>query len=65
VAVQNCEVEEMKKQFFHPFPLTATDAIAVGHSVTFVNVTHVSIVILHNGWLQGVSTLITKVTFCW
>jgi hypothetical protein len=53
-----------KTAFFRPFPLTATDAVAVGHSVTFVNVTHVSIVI-HNGWLQGVSTLITKVTFCW
>lgn len=42
----------------------ATDRIAVGHSATFIDVTHASIVILHSGWLQSVCTLITEVTFC-
>ena len=63
VAVWNCEVEEMKEQFLRPFPRTATDRVAVGYSVTFIDVTLVLIVI-HNGWLQGFSTLVTKVTFC-
>jgi hypothetical protein len=34
VAVKNCEVEEMKQQFVGPFARTATDTVAVGHSVT-------------------------------
>ena len=42
-----------------------TVSVAVCHSVTSVNVTHMSIVILHSVRLQGVSTLITKVTFFW
>jgi hypothetical protein len=50
----------MKKQFLRPFPRMATDTVAVGHSVTFITVTHVLIVILYNGRLQGVSTLITN-----
>ena len=55
----------MKQQFLCLFPQTVTDGVAVHHSVTFVNVTRMSIVILRNGRLQGVSTLITKVTFFW
>ena len=50
----------MKHQFLSLFPHTVTDGVAVRHSVTFVNIANMSIVILHNGWLQGVSTLITK-----
>lgn len=48
----------MKEQFLHPFPRTATDRVAVCHSVT---VTHMSILILHRGQLQDVSTVTTKV----
>jgi hypothetical protein len=51
VAVQNCEFEEMKEQFLHPFLRTATDRVAVRHSVTLVTITHMSVVILHNGQL--------------
>jgi len=63
--LQNYEVKETKDQFLCPFPHMATDREGVGHSVTFVDLTHMSIVILHNGWLQGISTPLTKVTFCW
>jgi len=65
VAVQNYEVKETKDQFLCPFPRMVTDTGSVGHSVTFVDLTHMSIVILYNGRLQGISTLLTKVTFCW
>jgi hypothetical protein len=41
-----------------------TGRVAVGHSLTFISVTHVTVVIHHKGWLQGISTLITKVTLC-
>lgn len=53
----------MKEQFLRPFPRTATDRLTVGYSVTFIDITIVLFVI-HNGWLQGFSTLVTKVTFC-
>jgi len=55
----------MKGQFLLPFPHTVTDRIANGYSVTFVDVAHMSVVVLHNGWLQGFSSVITKVNFCW
>jgi len=64
VAVQNYEVKETKDQFPCSFPRMATDTGGVSHPVTFVFLTQVSIVILHNGQLQGISTLLTKVTFC-
>jgi len=58
VVVQNCEVKEMKEQFLHPFPCTATDRVAVCDSVT---VAHMFILILHRGQLQDVPTVTTKV----
>jgi hypothetical protein len=61
VTVQNCEVEEMKEQFLHSFPRTVTDGVAVCHFLTSVTVTHMSILILHSGQLQDVSTVTTKV----
>jgi hypothetical protein len=61
VAVQNCEVKEMKEQFLHPFPHMATDRVAVCHSVTSVIITHMSLLILRSGQLQDASTVTTKV----
>ena len=53
----------MKQQFLRPFPRTATDRGAVDSSVTFIDVT-LALIAIHNGWLQGCSTLVTQVTFC-
>lgn len=64
MAVQHDEVKEIKDQLLCPFPRMATYTGSVGHSVTFVDLTPMSIVILHNGQLQGISILLTKVTVC-
>jgi len=42
MAVQNYEVKETKDQFFCPFPHMANDTGGAGHSVTFVDLTHVN-----------------------
>ena len=54
----------MKEQFLRLFPRTETDRGTVGRSVTFIDVTLVSVATLRNGCLQGFFTLVTKVTFC-
>jgi hypothetical protein len=59
------EVEEVKERFLLPFPRTVIYRIANGYSLTFVDVAHVSIVVLHSGRLKGFSSLITKFNFCW
>ena len=53
MANYNCEVEEMKEHFLHPFPCMVTDRVAVGHSATFIDVALVSFVILRSGWLRA------------
>lgn len=42
-----------------------SDRVAVGRSVTFINITYVSVLIFHSGWLQSISTFLTKFTFSW
>jgi hypothetical protein len=40
-----------------------TDRIAIPHPVS-VSVPYVSLVVFHDGWLQNIAVLTTKVTFC-
>ena len=56
MAVQR--LRRWKNSFLLPFPCTVTDRIANGHSVTFVDVPHMSFVV-HNGWVWVFSSLIT------
>jgi hypothetical protein len=63
--VQNCQIQEMEKEFICPFPGPTTDAITVCHPVCFVNISHVRVVVSNNCWLDCISMLITEIAFCW
>jgi len=64
VAVRILRTRRWQNSFFIHFHVRWL-IVAVHHSVTFVNVTHMLIKIFHIGRLQSVSTLITEVKFCW
>jgi hypothetical protein len=43
----------------------SANGVTAHHAVTLVYVSHVSVIVLYNGWFQSVYMLITKITFCW
>ena len=37
----------------------------IGHSVALIHIDHMMVIILHNLWLYGFSSLIAEINFCW
>jgi hypothetical protein len=64
VAVENGQVQQMKEQYFRPLQCAMADGVTVGHSVTPIHIAHVLVIIHHNLWLYGFSSLIIEITFC-
>jgi hypothetical protein len=50
--------------FFCPYPCVSANGVTIHHTVTVVYV-HMSVTVLHNGWFQSISILITDISFCW
>jgi len=56
--VESGEVQELEKQFLCPFEGPSADGIRVRHSVRFLDIPHVSVVVLYSVQFQGISMVI-------
>ena len=64
-AIENGQVQQMEKQFFHPLEWATADGVTDCQSVTLIHITHVMVIIHHNLHLYGFSFLIREITFHW
>jgi hypothetical protein len=55
----------MKEQFFHPLECSMAYGVTVGHSVTFMHIAHMTVILHRNFWLYGFSSFIAEITFHW
>ena len=55
----------MKEQFFRPLECAPAGGVTAGHSAILMHTTHMMVIIHHNLWLYGFSSLIAEITFRW
>ena len=55
----------MKEQFFRPLECSTDYGVTVGHSVTFIRIAHMTVILHHNLRLYGFYSFIAEITFCW
>jgi len=65
IAVQNRQVYHMKEQLFRPLECAPAGAVTVSHSVTLILIAHMMVIIHHNLWLYGFSSLIAEINSSW
>jgi len=55
----------MKEQLFRPLECAPAGGVTASHSVTLIHKAHMMVIIHHNFWLYGFSSLIAEITFRW
>jgi hypothetical protein len=63
--VLSTEIQKVEEQLFRPFPCMTTYAIAVWHSVTFVNIPHMCVILLDNMKFYGIPIQVSKIAIGW
>jgi hypothetical protein len=54
----------MEEQYLGPLSRTMADWVASGHPVSFIHITHVMTITLHNECFYNIPMFITEVTVC-
>ena len=49
-AIEKDQIEQMGKHLFHPLPCLMADWATIRHSVTFIHITPVTVIIHHHFW---------------
>ena len=55
----------MKEHFYRPLECSTAYGVTVGHSVTFIHIAHMTVILNHNLRLYGSSSFIAEITFRW
>jgi len=63
LAVQNGQIEQMKKHF-PPLPSLTADRVTVSHSLNFIHITNVIVIVRHYFWIYYVAFSMRKSPSC-
>jgi len=60
VAIQNGQVKQIEEEFLCPRPCAMIDRVGICHSISFIYIAHVAVIICHNLQLYGFALLSQK-----